>query len=666
MEAFVGRGHSTAVRAYDGDVENLRSGSWAGVGVRVISGGRLGFASAGTIEPDVLVDTLAEARANAAFAEPDEHVVLAIPDGVRSNDLDRWDEGVHALTHEERIERAIALERSVCSADKRITGVRSAAVSDGWGERAIVSTAGIEVSTRATRSGLGVTALAVDGEETQTGSASDAARGPGDLDDEGVVADVVARATAMLGATKPVTAKVTAVLEPRVAASFVGIVAGTLSGDRVVKGRSPFADRLGEPVAASSLSVACDPTDCRSMAAAPFDGEGLACRRNELVSGGVLRQFLYDTEAASRAGATSTASAVRGYGSLPGVGVRALTVVPGSLDRAALLSEVGDGIWVLGCERTALRRQRSKRRLLGGCIRVAHTRGRARRAVSGGDDRIDAAADVARRRRHRERRRTAPWRRVLPIHRRGGGVAQRKLTYSRFTMSAVDRHPHLAEPRAQKKWVRVDFHSHTMFSGDSTTTPDELTSVLEETDIDVLCITDHNTIRGAVELQHELPCRVIVGEELKTHAGEIIGLFLDERIPQGTPPHEACKRIRDQGGIVYVPHPFDPMRNNLAADVLDDLVDAELIDGIEAYNAKTSLAHLNRQAATYADERGLLVGAGSDAHVAEALGAAYLEMPDFDDRDSFLSAMSDGVAVGHHFDAPRRWRPRIVPSTSAD
>ena len=135
-----------------------------------------------------------------------------------------------------------------------------------------------------------------------------------------------------------------------------------------------------------------------------------------------------------------------------------------------------------------------------------------------------------------------------------------------------------------------------MWSGHSTTTPDELQECVAASGIDVLCVTDHNAIRGAIELVEQLPCRVIVGEELKTHAGEIIGLFLKERIPQGIRPEEAARNIREQGGIVYVPHPFDPIRNNLRSDVLDELVGLDLVDGIEVLNGKTSLKSLNKKA----------------------------------------------------------------------
>lgn len=214
--------------------------------------------------------------------------------------------------------------------------------------------------------------------------------------------------------------------------------------------------------------------------------------------------------------------------------------------------------------------------------------------------------------------------------------------------------------------MRVDLHSHTMWSGDSTTTPDEVAEAVVEAGIDVLCITDHNTIRGATELASQLPCRVIVGEELRTHAGEIIGLFLTERIAVGTPPADAARAIRGQGGIVYIPHPFDPMRRNMAEPALHELAHAGLIDAVEVLNAKTSLRSLNERAAAFAVEFGLAAGAGSDAHVPLALGSAYVEMPDFDGPADFLAKLRGGHIVGHHWDQHRPWKPRVLPSLSTE
>jgi predicted metal-dependent phosphoesterase TrpH len=230
--------------------------------------------------------------------------------------------------------------------------------------------------------------------------------------------------------------------------------------------------------------------------------------------------------------------------------------------------------------------------------------------------------------------------------------------------SAVDRHPHLGAPRRPGR-VRVDMHSHTMWSGDCTTTPDELAQAVAETGLDVICITDHNTLKGARELAETLPNRVVVGEEVRTGQGELIGLFLEERIPQGLGAVEVAERIRDQGGVVYVPHPFDPMRAALRPDALDELVGLGLVDAIEVRNAKTSLEHLNEAAAEFASHHGLAAGGGSDAHVPEAIGAAYVEMSSFEGPSDFLAKLRDGDVIGHFADPPRQWRARVVPSAGS-
>ena len=212
-------------------------------------------------------------------------------------------------------------------------------------------------------------------------------------------------------------------------------------------------------------------------------------------------------------------------------------------------------------------------------------------------------------------------------------------------------------------------HLHTMWSGDATTPPDELAAAGSAAGLDVVCITDHSTVNGALALRESgvLGCDVIVGQESRTWAGELIGLFLSSRIPPGLKPWEFVEAVRAQGGIVYVPHPFDPMRHCMRADVLEELCAAGGVDCVEGLNAKTSLASLNQRACELAASHGLPVGAGSDAHVPAAVGAAYVDMPAFDlaDPQSFLAALSQGTLCGGHCDPPRQWTPRIVPSTKA-
>lgn len=228
--------------------------------------------------------------------------------------------------------------------------------------------------------------------------------------------------------------------------------------------------------------------------------------------------------------------------------------------------------------------------------------------------------------------------------------------------AADELHPHLREPR-RPGTVRVDMHSHTCYSGDAVTTLDELADRIESTAVDVLCITDHHSIRGALEaIERGVDCRVVVGEEVKTRAGEVIGLFLTERVPHGLAPEDTILRIRDQGGVVYVPHPFDPVRHALREPVLRELCAAGAIDALEVLNAKVSLDHLNARAAALAAETGLPGGAGSDAHDPAALGAAYVEMPDFDGPADFLAQLPAARIVGHRFDRARAWTPRVIPS----
>ena len=204
---------------------------------------------------------------------------------------------------------------------------------------------------------------------------------------------------------------------------------------------------------------------------------------------------------------------------------------------------------------------------------------------------------------------------------------------------------------------------HTCYSGDAVTTLDELAERVESSGIDVLCITDHHAVRGAFEaIERGLGCRVVVGEEVRTARGEVIGLFLRERIPHGLSPEETMGRIREQGGVVYVPHPFDPVRRPLQEDALREQCATGAIDAIEVFNAKTSFASLNTRAADLAREFALPGGAGSDAHGPEAIGAAYVEVDDFDGPTEFLGALRDAVVVGHHFDPARTWTPRVIPS----
>ena len=346
IEVACAEGRSRSIRVYDGAVESLTTADNTGIGIRVLVDGREGFASAGTLEPDVVAEVLADARDNARFAEADPHVGIAKPDGVEAVAVDQWRDAVAATPNADKIELALELERRVRARDQRITGVRVAAYSDSEGMSALASTAGIEAASAGTSASLMVQPLALDGERTQTGFAWDGAREPAELDIEAVVERAVEHTVGSLGATKPASATVDLVLDPHLAATVLGLVAGTLTGDRVIKGRSPFVDRVGEQVASPLLSFVDDPTDPDSLGADSHDGEGLACRRVSLVENGVLQGYLFDSYTGRRSGNGSTGSAVRGTRGLPAPGVRALSVAPGSAPLDELIAACDLGLMV--------------------------------------------------------------------------------------------------------------------------------------------------------------------------------------------------------------------------------------------------------------------------------------------------------------------------------
>ena len=346
IEVLLSRGTGTSVKVFGGEVESFTSAGASGAGIRVIRDGRQGFAHCGSLDRDVLDDTLAEARDNHSFAEPDEFNGLAEPDGVDPVEIDHWSDAVLATGPDRKIELALELERRVTGLDPRVASARSTAYGDGWSVFALASTEGIEVTSRGASCSMSTQPLARDGDETQTGWSYDAARDPDALDIERTAAEAVERATRLLGATKPATSKRTILLEPRLASMLLGIVSGMLCGDRVVKGRSPFADRVGEQVASPYLTVADDPTRTESLAADEFDGEGLACRRNPLIVDGVLQGFLHDSYSARRSGTASTGSAVRGTRSLPGVGAQLLVMEPGTRSFEELIASIDHGLYV--------------------------------------------------------------------------------------------------------------------------------------------------------------------------------------------------------------------------------------------------------------------------------------------------------------------------------
>lgn len=346
VEVYASRSRRTTVSVQGGKVEAVEQAASAGVGVRVVVDGRQGFAWTGVVDEAAIAAALADARDNARFGTPDDANAIAEPDGVPFTPQPGPDAELGRITTEERIAYATEIERMALASDPRMRGSRSAEWVDVVGTSAVATSTGIRISESGSAWVASADVMAGEGDEVQAGWAVRIGRAKDEIDIEPVAREAAERALALLGASQPASRRLPIVLDPHVVGSFLGLIGQMVNGNAVVKGRTLFADRLGEQVASPLLTLADDPTDSDSSGTAVHDGEGLACRRNAIVDGGVLSGFLHATWSARRTGTTSTGSAVRDYASTPGPGARALILALGQTDPDALLTLVGDGLYV--------------------------------------------------------------------------------------------------------------------------------------------------------------------------------------------------------------------------------------------------------------------------------------------------------------------------------
>jgi predicted metal-dependent phosphoesterase TrpH len=211
--------------------------------------------------------------------------------------------------------------------------------------------------------------------------------------------------------------------------------------------------------------------------------------------------------------------------------------------------------------------------------------------------------------------------------------------------------PEVRERISQRPLIEVDLHMHTDHSGDCATPVDVLIHTARDRGLGAIAITDHNEVSGAFEarkLAEELgDIKVIVAEEVKTaEQGEVIGLFLEEKIPKGLTMAETIAEIRRQGGLVYVPHPFDRFHSVPDYEHLLDIV--EEIDILEVFNPRVAVTSFNEEAVRFAAKYRIVSGAGSDSHVAQGLGSVRQRIHDFDGPAEFLEAMRDADITRKH------------------
>ncbi|MCO5316329.1 MAG: glycosyltransferase [Solirubrobacterales bacterium] len=204
---------------------------------------------------------------------------------------------------------------------------------------------------------------------------------------------------------------------------------------------------------------------------------------------------------------------------------------------------------------------------------------------------------------------------------------------------------------AKRPLIDIDLHMHTDHSSDCATPVEVLIETARDRGFGAIAITDHNEVSGALAAAEVAAgiddFQIIVGEEVKTaEQGEVIGLFLKEKIPRGMTMAETVAEIRRQGGLVYVPHPFDRLHSVPDYEHLLDMV--EEIDLMEVFNPRVAISSFNEEAERFARKYNIVPAAGSDSHVAQGLGAVRVRVPRFEGPEEFLEAMRDAEITRRH------------------
>jgi PmbA protein len=344
-DAWAEESTSRQIRVYEGGVESLTDAGGRGVGVRAFIDGRWGHAYGTDLSERGVAEVARAAHGAAEIADKDEHAGLPDESGVTpveglsSPAFGNW-------STERKVELALAVER-IARARPGVSQVEDTVYGDAEGRAALANTRGFAAAYESTAAWAWSSAFAGEGSDLMTGLGVGLGRDPGALDPEAVGGEAAERALALTGARQPASRRCPVVLDAFVAASFLGLIGGTLSADAVQRGRSLFAGREADTVATEALRLADDATDPEGPSSAPFDGEGSPTRRTALIEGGRLATFLFDWRTARKARRETTGNATRGsYRSPPSVGTTNLLIEPGDADLEELLRQAGDGLYV--------------------------------------------------------------------------------------------------------------------------------------------------------------------------------------------------------------------------------------------------------------------------------------------------------------------------------
>lgn len=346
-EVYLRASEAFHVEVKDQKVEALDVSRDHGIGLRLLIGQRMGFGFTSDLSEESIENLIKTLFLNASNIQEDRYV--ALPEKT-SGDYPRpsiYDEGIERLSEEERIKKAVMLEKAALDYDKRIRKIRKASFSVGRYETVILNSKGIELSYKGT--GFSTSIMAVAEDERDSQMACDFSSSPflHGVDIEGVGRRAAEKAVSMLGARRIGSVRVPVILDTNVASDFLGVLAPMLSADAVQKGKSLFRGKVGLMVASPSVTIIDDGLLLEGIATAPADEEGVPMMRKTLIDKGELKGFLHNTYTAKKEGIRSTGNCVRGgFRRIPGVGITNLYIEKGEISKEVLIKGLKSALYI--------------------------------------------------------------------------------------------------------------------------------------------------------------------------------------------------------------------------------------------------------------------------------------------------------------------------------
>jgi len=345
-EVFVSKSSQLNIEVRDGGVDTMKLAEDRGMGLRVFRDNRTGFAFSTDLSNRGIEEAVKQALVNCMNASEDPFLRLP-PPGLAYPELDLYDPDIKGATVEEKINLAKSMEEAARAYDSRVKVIESSTYQDGEGMVTIVNNLGMNLTYRGAYCGIYLALAAGEGEDSQTGFALDFGLQFKPLKPEAVGQEAARRAVRMLGAVPVTTRKVPVILDPYVAAGFLGLIGPALTGEAVQKGRSLFAGKTGTRVASEKVTIIDDGALPGGIASAPFDGEGVPTSRSVLIQDGMLKGYLYNTYSAARDGVQSTGNGVRSsFKGTPEVGTTNFFIEAGTTPVEKIIGEVADGLYV--------------------------------------------------------------------------------------------------------------------------------------------------------------------------------------------------------------------------------------------------------------------------------------------------------------------------------